>query len=111
MGMSVTLTDHLRATGHDLVGLAGSYLPLIAIAFAIALGIAALLGRYLARFRFILYPLAGAVAILCLHLIMHAVLGVHGIAAVRSWNGLALQVLAGWLGGYAFFMFLGLAKR
>jgi hypothetical protein len=111
MGMSVTLTDHLHATGHDLIGLAGSYLPLIALAFAIGLGAAGLLGRHLPRWRFIFYPLAGAVAVVSLHLIMKAVLGVTGIAAVRPWYGLALQALAGWLGGYAFFMFLGLAKR
>jgi hypothetical protein len=111
MGMSVTLTDHLNAMVHDLRGLASSYLPLIVIAFAIGLSVAGLIGRRLPGWRHILYPLAGAGAIVALHLIVKAVLGLNGIAAVRPWYGLALQGLAGWLGGYAFLMGLGLARR
>ncbi|MFT4768325.1 MAG: hypothetical protein ACI8RN_001460 [Glaciecola sp.] len=111
MAMPVTLRDRLHASWHDLLGLTTSYLPLILIAFLVAMPIAAGLSRYLPRARVFLYGLAGAIAILALHLIMKAVLGLNGIAAVREPLGLALQCLAGWFGGYLFYVFTGRAHR
>lgn len=111
MAMPVTLRDRLYATWHDLLGLTTSYLPLMLIAFLIAMPVAVGLSRYLPRARLFLYGLAGAAAILVLHLIMKAVLGLNGIAAVREPAGLALQCLAGWFGGYLFYVFTGRAHR
>ena len=111
LGLSVTLSDRFHATGHDLVGLAGSYLPLLAVALAPALFVAARLARRLPALRGVLYPLAAAVAVVVLHLAVKAVLGLNGIAAVREWHGLALQALAGWAGGYCYVMARGLARR
>jgi len=111
MAMPITLRDRLHASWHDLLGLSASYLPLMLIAFFVAMPIAVGLSRYLPRGRVIIYGLAGAVAILALHLIMKAVLGLTGIAAVREPSGLALQCLAGWFGGYLFYVFTGRAHR
>jgi hypothetical protein len=102
MGLPVSLAARLRTTAQDLLGLAGSYLPLIAIALALAFPVSAGLGRLAPRQRQWLFPLAGGVALLALHAIMKVVLGVSGIAATRDWPGLLLQGLAGVLGGLCF---------
>lgn len=111
LAMPITLRDRLHASGHDLLGMASSYLPLMLIAFLVAMPVAAGLSRFVPRARVYLYGLAGAAAILALHLVMEAVLGLNGIAAVREPLGLALQCLAGWFGGYLFFVFTGRAHR
>lgn len=111
MSIPVTLRDRLHASVHDLAGLATSYLPLLLIAFAIAMPVAVFLGNKLPRVRVLIYGLAGAVAVVALHLTLKAVLGLNGIAAVRELHGLALQALAGWFGGYLFFVFTGQAHR
>lgn len=111
MGLPVTLDDRFRASAHDLLGLASSYLPLMLVAYAITLPVAAWLGRWWPAWRVVLFPLAGAIAILLLHLIMKAALGLNGIAAVRELPGLLLQMLAGWIGGYLFYLFMGWAHR
>lgn len=102
MGVAVPLADRVAATLHDLWGLTSSYLPLIAIAFVLALPVAAGLVRLLPQRRALLYPLAGFVALVALHLIMKAVLGVSGIAAARSLPGLLSQGAAGAVGGWCF---------
>lgn len=111
MGMSITLSDRLNASLHDLLGLWRSYLPLLAIALVPALAAAAALGRAWQAGRPFLYPLAAAAGVVCLHLAMREVLGLNGLAAVREWTGLALQAVAGWVGGYFFVIGLGLARR
>jgi len=111
MGIPVTLRDRLDATAHDLLGLATSYLPLMLLAYLLALPVAVALSAYLTRFRVLIYGLAGAVAVIAIHLIIKAVLGLNGIAAVRDLHGLLLQGLAGWFGGYLFFVFTGQAHR
>jgi hypothetical protein len=102
MGVPVSMADRLGATFHDLVGLASSYLLLILVAFILGFPVAAGLARLLPRQRMMLYVLAGGVAILALHLVMKAVLGLSGIAATRSLGGLLSQGLAGAVGGYLF---------
>lgn len=102
MGVGVSLADRLSASLHDVLGLASSYLPLIAIALVLALPVAAGLARLLPQRRALLYLLAGFVALVALHLIMKAVLGVSGIAATRSLAGLLSQGAAGAIGGLCF---------
>ena len=111
LGLPITLRDRLGASWHDLLGMGTSYLPLMAVAFLLALPAAAGLGRLLPRGKFLLYPLAGLVAVIALHLIMKAVLGLNGVASVRDLHGLLLQGLAGWMGGYLFYVFTGQAHR
>lgn len=102
MGVAVSLADRGAATVHDLLGLATSYLPLVAVALVLALPAAAGLLRLVPTQRALLYPLAGFVALVSLHLIMKAVLGVSGIAATRTLPGLLSQGFAGAIGGLCF---------
>ncbi len=102
MGVGVSPADRLFASLHDLLGLASSYLVLIAAAFALAMPVAAGLCRRLPHQRALLYALAGFTAIVALHMIMKAVLGVSGIAATRSLPGLLSQGAAGAVGGLCF---------
>ena len=95
MGLTVTAGDRLGAVLHDLIGMAGSYLPLIAIALLIALPVAGQLSRWIGGSRSGMYALGGFVAITALHLIMEMVLGLVGIAAARTAMGLTGQALAG----------------
>lgn len=111
LGLPVTLRDRLHATGHDVLGMATSYLPLMLIAFLVAIPVAVYLGRLLPKREALLFTLAGVVAVIALHLTMKAVLGLNGVAAVREWHGLVLQGVAGGLGGYLFFVFTGRAVR
>ena len=111
LGLPVTLRDRLHATGHDVLGMATSYLPLMLIAFLVAIPVAVYLGRLLPKHQALLFTLAGVVAVIALHLTMKAVLGLNGVAAVRELHGLVLQGGAGGLGGYLFFVFTGRAVR
>jgi hypothetical protein len=52
--------------------------------------------------RALLFALAGFVAVVALHLIMKAVLGVSGIAVTRTVAGLIGQGVAGAIGGYCY---------
>ena len=103
MGLDVSLGVRLDATLHDIGGLAATYLPLIAIAFIIALLVASGLLTVFPSRPQLLYVLAGGLALITLHLAMKAVLGLTGIAATRTVAGLLSQGLAGMLGGYMFY--------
>jgi hypothetical protein len=103
LGPEVDLTVRLHATTHDLLGLSSSYLPLIGIAFLLGLPIAGGLSKLWPEQRLLLYIAAGAVALLAIHLLMKALLGLSGIAATRSLAGLLSQGLAGGCGGYLFY--------
>ncbi|MGA0839085.1 MAG: hypothetical protein ACO3P1_04225 [Pseudomonadales bacterium] len=100
LGVVVPLGDRLGTTFFDLVGMATSYLPLVAVALAIAFAVAALIIRFRPGWRSFGYPLAGAVAFLVLHLALELAIGFAPVAGVRSTAGLVAQVLAGALGGY-----------
>ena len=62
--------------------------------------VTAMLVRRLPGWRRLLFPLAGAVAMVALHLTLKAAFDITPIAAARSGTGLLLQALAGAVGGY-----------
>jgi hypothetical protein len=101
-GLDVTLADRLAATWHDIMGMASSYLLLMLVAFILGLPVAAGLTRLMPGQRALLFALAGFVAVVALHVIMKAVLGVSGVAVTRSLAGLIGQGLAGAIGGYCY---------
>jgi len=84
------------------MGMASSYLLLLLVAFVFGLPVAAGLTRLLPGQRALLFALAGFVAVVALHLIMKAVLGVSGIAVTRTAAGLIGQGAAGAVGGYCY---------
>jgi len=103
MGAEVTIGTRLAMIGHDLGGMATSFLPMIAIGFLIAFGVAALLLRRLPRHRrYLLYSIAGAAAVVTIHVALHAAFDITPVAVARSGGGLLVQGLCGAVGGYVF---------
>lgn len=102
MGLEVSAGVRLATTVDDLIGLSSSYLLLILVAFILGLPVAAGLTRLLPAHRALLFTLAGFVAIVALHMLMKAVLGLSGIAATRTLPGLLAQGFAGAVGGYCY---------
>lgn len=102
MDVPVTLGDRLHATVHDVVGMAASFLPLLALALAIAFPVAGLAIRRLPRWRPVGYSVAGGVAVLVLHLTLSLVFQITPVAGARTTLGLTVQALCGGLGGWVF---------
>jgi hypothetical protein len=102
MGIEVSVADRLSASLHDLVGMASLYLPILAIAFAIAFPVAAGVIRMAPRWRPLGYPLAGGTAVLAIHVILNQSFDITPIAAARTTHGLTTQALCGALGGWVF---------
>lgn len=105
LGVPVDAATRGTAVLHDLPGMAPVYGPLIAIAYLIAFPVAALVMRFVPGPRTLGYILAGAAALLVVHLAMPALLGMHMFPATRSVAGVAWQVAAGAAGGYVFARF------
>lgn len=103
-GLTPALADVLASIGRDWLGMVGSYLPLIALALLIAMPVAARLRRWLGGAPLIWYLSAGFVALIALHIIMEATLGLVGFAAARSMPGLLLQGFAGAVAGWSFYL-------
>jgi hypothetical protein len=106
MGVDIGLGLRLSMTLRDVAGMASMFLPMVAFALLIAFMTAALLCRWLARWRLPLYLLAGAVALVSIHLGLHLAFGITPIAIARSPGGLALQGFAGTAGGFCYLWWL-----
>lgn len=102
LDVPLSLLDVLYMIGHDWLGLSGSLLPLLALGFVIALPVAAALARWRPGWRTPLYAVAGAVALVTVHLSLKAAFGITPVAVARSTPGLASQALAGAAGGWLF---------
>lgn len=102
LGVAMPLGVRLEATLQDLAGFTPSFGPLVAAAFLVAFAATAGLLHWLPGREALLYPLAGAVAVAALLLIMEAVFGLTAVAAARTAGGFASLVLAGAAGGLAF---------
>lgn len=103
LGHQINLSHRVQTVLHDWVGMSSAYLPLIAIALALAFLFTGLVVTRFVSSSAALYSLAGFVGVVALHQIMFMVLGMSGIAATRSMPGLLAQGLAGGLGGYVYF--------
>lgn len=102
MGAEVGFGTRLEMIVHDLGGMATSFLPILVIGFVIAFVVAALLLRWLPRYRYLLYSLAGAVAVATIHVALHAAFDITPVAVARSAGGLFVQALCGAVGGYLY---------
>jgi len=102
MGVNVSLSERVSATAHDLAGMATTFLPMIAVGFAIALPVARLIIRRLPRWRPVGYALAGGAAMLTIHVALQTALDITPVAAARSSLGLTVQALCGAFGGWVF---------
>ncbi len=105
MGVATGMRLRLATTLGDLVGLSGSYLPLLAVSLLIAFAIAGALFRLVGRGRTALYLVAGAAGVGALLWVLEWVLGLNPLSGARGVDGFLLQVLAGLAGGYVFARF------
>jgi hypothetical protein len=102
MGIPLSLGERLLMSAKDQLGMTSLFLPLIAVGMLIAMLVAGLLGRHNPRRRTHLFMLAGAVAMLSIHLALHWSFDITPVAIARSPLGLLSQPLAGAAGGYLF---------
>ena len=102
MGVTVGFTDRIGMTIKDIAGMAGLFLPMVAAAFLAAFLIAAMLCRWWALWRTPIYIVAGAAAVITIHLTLNLAFNVTPIAVARTTGGLLLQGLAGAVGGYLY---------
>ncbi len=100
MGVDVNFSDRLRMTLQDIAGMAGMFLPMIAAALLAAFMLSALLCRWLGRRPVALYILAGAVALITIHLTLNLAFGITPVAIARTMGGLLIQGVAGAVGAY-----------
>jgi hypothetical protein len=100
IGIEVGLRERLGMTLHDIAGMAGMFLPMIAAGLLAAFLVTALLCRWLGKRPVALYVLAGAVALIAIHLSLKLAFGVTPIAVARTMGGLFIQGLAGAAGGW-----------
>jgi hypothetical protein len=104
MGVAIGLADRLSMSLSDITGMASMFLPMVAFALLAAFLTAALLCRWVRRGRLALYIVAGAVAVVTIHLLLHLAFGITPVAVARTAGGLALQGLAGGAGGFVYFV-------
>ena len=110
LGFDVTMSQRLGAIVHDVSGMTDIYLPLAAVSLLLGLPVAFAVVRKNPHLRMIGYVSAGFVALLAMHVIMKAVLGLSGIAPTRTLWGLLAQGVAGGIGGYLFCRLSGQSK-
>ena len=102
MGLDVTLAMRWSSSLSDVMGLAGTLLPLMAIALLPGWLILNWLGRRpTTPVASAWYILTGAMGIAVLHPTLNWVFGVDVFAPARTMPGLLGQALAGGLGGVA----------
>ena len=103
MGMNIDFGVWAHATLHDLIGMAATYAPLLAVAFLVALPVILLICRGRPGWRRIGYTTGFFAAVIVMHWLMPMVLNVTPVAATRQFGGLIQQGLAGAVGGYLFY--------
>jgi len=109
-GAVYTREQQIRTYIENLFGLAPSYGVILAIALLVGFLIAAALKRVLTALAPVAYPIAGAAAVLvAIWLIENVVAGggVGALGGARDAMGLALQGLAGFVGGAVFAVLRG----
>ena len=102
MGVDISFSERMAMTLRDIGGMAGMFLPMIAFGLLVAFMTTALICRYLGQWRIPLYIIAGAAALVCIHLALNLAFSITPIAIARTNAGLMLQALAGAAGGLTY---------
>ena len=102
LGRDISLGERLGAISHDLVGLLGMYLPIVAVTLVIAYLVVALIVSRAPQLRLIGYVVGGFAGMVGVHLLLQGVFGMAPVWAARDAFGIALQGLSGAVGGYLF---------
>ncbi|WP_298915115.1 hypothetical protein [uncultured Algimonas sp.] len=103
IGADIGWSERLSMSAYDLLRLGSLYILFVGIATLVAY-LAGLLVYRLASFgRWVVFAVAGAVALFVMLMLMkQAFFGVHLIAGARDVAGIGFQMLAGALGGLVF---------
>lgn len=103
IGADINLGERLSMTAYDVIHLGGLYGIFIALALIIAFLAGGGVYRIAKFGRPVVYIVAGAIAMVVMLFAMQKVFfGVPLIAGARSGFGIAMQMLAGGMGGYMF---------
>ena len=111
MGVDLSFAERATMTLHDIGGMAGMFLPMIAFGLLIAFMATALICHYWNQWRTPLYIIAGAAALICVHLALNLAFGITPVAIARTTTGLGLQALAGAVGGYTYVYLSGRYRK
>lgn len=98
----VSFSDNMSTTLSDILGLAPLYGAIMGAGLLIAFLIAMYVTKLAPSLRWLVYLVAGFVAVIAALLIMKAVFGLMPIAGARSMAGLLMQGVAGAVAGYVF---------
>ena len=102
MGVDVDLATRISMTARDLLGMAGSFLPMIAAGYLAAFLVVGILLHWWPHWRTPLYLMAGGAALIAIHLTMQLAFSITPVAIGRTVGGLLVQGVAGAVGGYVF---------
>lgn len=102
LDVEIGLSKRLLMTWQDIAGLLPTYGLVILLGLSIGFGVAKLIYKFTNLSRTYLLPLAGALSMLAILLAMQPILGVTLLAGARTATGIALQMLAGLIGGVSF---------
>ncbi len=103
LGFDVGMGQRLDAAVHDMLNMTDIYLPLVATSLLLGFPVAYAIVRKRPHLRLIGYTMAGFVALIAIHVIIKAVVGISGVAPTRTLPGLLCQGIAGGVGGYLFY--------
>ena len=102
LGIEIPISDRLSTTIHDIVGMGPMFGLIVGIGFLVAMLAAALVYRFAGTQRYLVYGVAGAVALAVALTAMGMVYEITPIAGARTTTGFIAQMIAGALGGLAF---------
>jgi hypothetical protein len=102
MGVALGFGERIAMTLQDISGMAGMFLPMVALGFLISFKISARICRYRGQWRFTLNIHSGATPQVCIHLALNLAFGITPVAIARTTGGLLLQAVAGAAGGLTY---------
>lgn len=103
VGAEIPLGKRLSMTAYDLQHLGSVFIIFVSLAFVVAMTTALFIGKKLPKQSALLHTLAGAAALYVMLFSMKIMFfDTQLIAGARDALGMAGQILAGGLGGYAF---------
>lgn len=112
LGIEMPLATRLSTYAQDVVGLAGTFVPVLALGFAIAFAVAWAVVRWLLPgWRTLSYPLAGAVCLGVVVFLLGQIFLTHLIPVTRSLPGTVAVLACGALGGWVFVALLPATAR
>lgn len=98
----VSLSDNISTSLSDIIGLAPLYGTIMGGGLLVAFLIAIYVTKLAPSLRWLVYCVAGFVAVIATLMIMKATFGLMPIAGARSLAGLLMQGVAGAVAGYVF---------